>query len=120
MHRNIRLKNLKVQQKNITKFKIYMIANIIKQQLIGIFNLSIPVIVICALYPQILENNLSIFAISCLVGIYVYYLGNRAAKQQVAVLSFIPSGSYKEELDAMIKKCALDPNTINMRYAFFK
>lgn len=95
-----------------------MVFNIIKQQLLGIFNLSIPIMVISFLYPAILDSNIGILSLAILVGAYVCYLGYKAAKQQVDALQFLPSGAYKEEIDSMIKRCSLEPEQIKVRYAF--
>ncbi len=94
-----------------------MLKTILKQQIIGIINLSIPVIILYQIYPAILLSTSGKIVCSLLIGIYVFYLNYRATKTQAESLKYIPS-LYKPELEKIIVDCKMDPHSVNLRYGY--
>lgn len=90
----------------------------IKQQIIGVVNLSMPIVIIYALYPALLQSGLGKIAIALLIGAYVYFLGNRITKAQANSLLFKPTGPHKEEFEKIITACKINPQDINIRYGY--
>lgn len=89
-----------------------------KQQLIGVINLAIPIVILAQIYPAFLLTFLGQFICSLFVGIYCYYLNYIASNNSIKNLQYSPSGEYKKELDDAIIKCKMNPNDITIRYSY--
>ncbi len=95
-----------------------MLLTLLKNQITGIINLSIPLLVIAYFYPWLFGNCYSILAISLAMGFYVLYLNYKMARNQVKGLLYKPSGQIKEKIEKIIIDCGLDPASFELRYAF--
>lgn len=95
-----------------------MLLNSLKQQIIGTINLSLPIIALYYIYPPLIVTFWGSIVTSLVIGSYVLYLHYRIAKNSIAPLQFIPSGLHKDQFDAAIRACGIDPKTINLRYSF--
>lgn len=89
-----------------------------KQQALGIFNLSIPVVLVAIIYPTFLLNTWGTMICSVFMGLYVFYLNRKATHNQANVLQYAPSSEYKESFEKSIQACKLDPSSINIRYGY--
>lgn len=94
-----------------------MLQNILKQQLLGLFNLSIPFIILYQIYPAILLSTSGKIICSLLMGLYVFYLDYRTTKTQTNSLKYSPS-LYKPELEQIIIDCSMSPQSVNLRYGY--
>lgn len=87
-----------------------------KQQIIGTFNLSIPLLVLAWIYPSLFQTVFGVVSCSILMGLYILYLNYKATKNYAVVFTYIPSGTYKEVFEESIRVCKVDPQTIHLRY----
>lgn len=87
-------------------------------QLIGLFNLAIPAMVAYILAPAFVASTIGKIFFSSLIGLSVWYAMYSNTKKQTRILQFIPSGIYKQNFDGLIKACAIEPDTIHLRYGY--
>ena len=92
--------------------------NTFKLQIIGVINLTLPIIAIAYYYPLFLQNNWGISLCSIAIGLYVFFLNYKATKKNENAFLFIPTGACKEEFEKTIQECNLNPQTINLRYGY--
>lgn len=95
-----------------------MVDHDLKQQLIGAINFSLPVIFLYFFYPPLLVNPWGRLLCSLAMGLYIFYLHYRTAKNQIDPLQFIPSQQWKAAFEAEIRACNLDPQKIKLRYGY--
>lgn len=88
------------------------------QQISGVINLSIPVIVLYQLYPALLQTYWGIFMYALMIGIITYLLNKRATDTMVQALTHRPSGEWKEQLEKMIIQCGMNPKDVSLVYAY--
>ena len=90
----------------------------LKQQILGIINLSMPFIVLYQFYPTVITSLWGMVVCAVLVGLYVYYLNVKQAKNLVASLKFSPSEPCKEEWIRLVQSCNVGENVVSLRYAY--
>jgi hypothetical protein len=90
----------------------------LKQQIIGIINLSTPVIILYQFCPSIFLVWYGQIVCALLVALYLLYLNRVAVQQNSAALLYTPTAHYKESLENMIRGCGLQPEEVQIRYAF--
>src|SRR3989344_7598439 len=95
-----------------------MIFSIIRQQLVGSINISLPFIFLYYLAPQYALSFVGIVLYSLAVGLYVAYLIQVTTKNQAKGFLFAPTGDFKQQFDNEIARCGLDPNDVVLRYAY--
>lgn len=88
------------------------------QQIVGIINLSLPVIGVFYMMPAFLDNYLWILAVSGFIGVYVWYLNYLQHISVIKRLLHLPSGSYKELFESWIRECNVDVATVEIKYAY--
>ena len=88
------------------------------QQITGVINLSMPVIVLYQLYSAFLHTYWGIFICALMIGIIVYLLNKRATDNMVQALTHRPSGEWEEQLEMMIIQCGMNPNDVSLVYAY--
>ncbi len=97
--------------------EVFMLFTLLKNQFIGILNLSLPILVIAYYYPSLLIEWYGILLVSLGVGFYVFYMNYKIARNQINGLLYKPTGLMKEKFEKMITDCGLDPASIELRYA---
>lgn len=90
----------------------------LRQQIVGVINLSVPVIVLFYLMPGLLTTPLGPICCSVLLGAYIWFLNYRQYKAGAARLLYAPSGDYKKLFESWIQSCGVDRARINLRYAY--
>lgn len=89
-----------------------------KQQIIGIFNLSLPILFFAWAYPTVIITEHGKLICSFLLGFYVWYMNYKTTRNQAKILKFIPTGESKNAFDKLIHACNINPQTINLRYGY--
>ena len=95
-----------------------MFLHAIQQQVVGVLNLSLPLLVIATICPVIFAYQLGIIGCSLFIGLWVYYLIFKKASQGVQQLLYQPSGQMKERFDRMLTVAGIDPQTVQLRYSY--
>lgn len=95
-----------------------MTGSIIRQQLIGMINLSLPLIVLYALLPNFVLSFWGILVCSLAIGLYIAYITYRTTRNQANGLQFIPSEKYMQMFHHEIMQCGLQPKDVVLRYAY--
>ena len=95
-----------------------MNGNILYQQLIGVINISIPLIALYFLFPQYLMSFWAIMLCSVIVGVYLANVIYRSTRQLAAGLKFIPSDPYLKFFNKEIEHCGLHAEEVFVRYAY--
>ncbi len=90
----------------------------LKQQVIGIINLSMPIVIVFSMYPAILHNMFGRIIVALIVGAYVYYLGRKITHTQANSLLYSPTDSHKDEYEKMVVACGIDPQNVRLRYGY--
>lgn len=89
----------------------------LKQQVIGIIKLSLPVIGLYMLFPSVLANPFGQIICALGVGAYVWFLNKKQHDALMTSLAYIPS-TQKGYVEALITECNVRPETIQLRYAY--
>lgn len=89
-----------------------------RQQVVGVINLSIPVIVLFYMMPGLLATSLGPVCCAILLGAYIWYLNYQQYKAGVARLLYAPSGAHKELFESWARSCGVDSSQIHVRYAY--
>lgn len=92
--------------------------NMLKQQMIGIINLSIPFVVIYQFYPAIFFAWQGVLACSIALGLYVWHLHRKNLNALTNRLIYKPTGQWKEMLEQQIQACNIKPENIQLFYAY--
>ena len=92
--------------------------NMLKREVLGIVNLSMPLIVVYQFYPMAITSLWGVLGCSLLVGLYVYYLNVKQSKNLVASLKYSPSEPYKQEWMRLVQSCNLSEDAVSLRYAY--
>lgn len=90
----------------------------LKQQIIGVINLSIPLIILCLVYPTIFFVWYGKIACSLAIGIHIWILNKQSLIAMTAQLTFRPTDQSKEMLEQQIHACNLQPQNITLFYAY--
>lgn len=89
-----------------------------QQLLVGTINLALPIIVLYWVYPSLLHTFVGQLAAALFLGAFIYYNQKQLAVNQIAVLRYVPTGTHKEAFDGLISQCGVDPQTVQLRYAY--
>ena len=95
-----------------------MLFTLLKNQFIGILNLSLPVLAVAYFYPSLLCQWYTILLVSLALGLYIFYLNYKMARNQIDGLLYKPTGLVREKIEKIIIDCGLDPVSFELRYAF--
>lgn len=95
-----------------------MIMQILKQELIGVIQIAMPILFLFHIYPALFMHSFVQIVCALLVGCYFYYINYTVAQKQIKNLQFAPTGKDKEGLEAIITDCKMDPRKINIRYSY--
>jgi hypothetical protein len=88
------------------------------QQISGVVNLSIPLILIYHFSPDFLLSYLGIILCSLAIGAYVASVAYFKSKNEMKSLTFAPSPDQTALFNKSIIACGLDPKTVDLRYAY--
>lgn len=91
---------------------------ILLQQLIGMINISLPLILLYVLFPNFVLSFWGILCCSLGVGLYVAYITHIITKNQARSLLFIPSEEYTQIFNQEIVHCGLEPKDVALRYSY--
>lgn len=95
-----------------------MIITLLRNQLLSVINLSIPLIALAYFCPGVYSQWYGIFVASIAMGLYVFYLNYKVAINQNAGLLYKPTDATKEYFEKIILECGFDPKDIEIRYAY--
>jgi len=95
-----------------------MIFSIIRQQLSGSINISLPFIIFYYFAPQYALSFAGITVYSLLVGLYIAYVVYITTRNQAKSFLFIPTDDRKKQFDNEISRCGLDLKDVTIRYAY--
>lgn len=95
-----------------------MIIQLLRTQIFSVINLSLPLMAVAYFYPWVFSQWYGILGTSLVMGLYVLYLNYKAAINQNVGLLYKPSGSVKEYLEKIIVECGVNPNDLEIRYAY--
>lgn len=95
-----------------------MMYGLIVQQIIGISNLSLPLIVVYYFAPNFLLSYTGILVCSLTTGMYVAFLAYLRSQNEMKSLTFKPSDAQAALFHETIKACRMDPEKIALRYAY--
>ncbi len=95
-----------------------MIITLLKNQMIGVINLSVPLIILAWAYPPGLSSTFGILMCSCLMGIYVLFLNYRSSKATATGLIFIPAGIFKENCEKTLSAAGVETEKLRIRYGY--
>jgi hypothetical protein len=91
---------------------------VLKQQIIGVMKLSLPLIAIAHVYPDFFYSTLGVITCCFGMGVYIFYCHWRVAKNMVNALQFIPTGDYKIDFEKNIQECGMNPQAVALRYSY--
>lgn len=95
-----------------------MIVSIIKQELLGVIILAIPLGVLYYVFPRFIFSFLGIVLCSLGIGIYLALVNYQATKKTINQLMFIPSGQCKKLFEDEIVQCGLQVDNVSLRYGY--
>ena len=90
----------------------------LKHQIIGTINLSVPLIIVALSYPNLLINTWCRIICALATGLYLLFLNYKTTKQQAASLTYSPTEAALADFEAMITACNVDPKSIQLRYSY--
>lgn len=90
----------------------------LSQQMVGVFNLSMPLFLVYQVSPDFLLSYPGIILCSLAIGAYVAYLTYFRSKNEMQSWKFIPSPDQTTIFNKTIIACGLDPAKIALRYAY--
>lgn len=88
------------------------------QQILGIINLSMPLIVLYQFYPDAITSLYGVSFCALAIGLYVYYLNVQQAKNLITSLKYSPSEPVKEEWMRLVDSCGMKEEEVSLRYAY--
>jgi len=94
------------------------IAALLRQQTIGIVNLSLPILAFAYLNPALIQSTLGALACSLCIGLYLFYINKINTTRQMQMLPYMPTGEHKELLENVITSCDVNPETVQLRYGY--
>lgn len=89
-----------------------------KQQIIGVINISLPIIILYQLYPPILLSWVGPILCSGLVGLYICYINKMSNKNLLVSLRYKASENYKNMFGNLLSECGINPESISIYYAY--
>ena len=90
----------------------------ILNQIIGVLNLTLPIIVAYQCCPDFIFSPYGIALCALLVGLYVFYVNYRQSKNMQKVLVYSPTGEVRQFFNDEITKCGMQPDDICLRYSY--
>ena len=87
-------------------------------QIIGVLNLSFPIIVAYQFFPAFIFSSYGIGTCGLLIGSYVFYINYRQSKNLQSVLKYSPTGEVRQHFNDEITKCGMQPDDICLRYSY--
>lgn len=94
------------------------IGALLRQQTIGIINLSLPILACAYFYPDFIQSTIGALVCSLSIGLYLWYLNRTNTANQMKILPYTPTGGYKELLESVITACDINPETVELRYGY--
>lgn len=91
---------------------------ILKTEFAGIINLSWPILLMAYLSPEFLLDPWGRLLCALIIGAYVFFINRAQSKKVMAQLKFAPSGEHKQMIKQYITASNLDPQQIQIRYAY--
>jgi hypothetical protein len=95
-----------------------MVPQILRNQISSVMSLSLPLMAFSYFYPWIFDSWYGICGVSLLMGLYIFYLNYKAARAYNNGLIYKPSGQVKDYLEKITRECGLNPNDLEIRYAY--
>jgi hypothetical protein len=89
-----------------------------KQQVIGIINLSFPLIILFLACPELMLLMWVQIVCSVILGGYIYFIGKLQIDRLNNSLIYSPSGKERDFLDQLVRDCGVDPSSIKIKYAY--
>lgn len=89
-----------------------------KQQIMGVIQLSLPVIIIYSIYPALVIDPRGQLFLALLLGFYMWYLHKVQHDALIKSLIYVPTGDHKQAFEELIRACKVAPETIALRYAY--
>lgn len=90
----------------------------LQQQISGVINLSLPLIIAYNLYPALLITLPGQIVCSLSLGFYLWYINYRQLKNLEKTLQFSPTERHKDYFYDLIRSCNVDPATVVLKYAY--
>lgn len=90
----------------------------LQQHVMGVINLSLPIIILYNIYPIIFFGCAGKCAIALCTGLYLWYRHKQNLDALTARLSFRPTGQWKQMLEKYILECRQQPENIQLFYAY--
>lgn len=90
----------------------------LKQQILGTINISLPLIVLFQFYPDLFFMWQGKIVLSLLLGTYLGYLNRNQMNSTLSSLLYVPTAEHKDTLEKMVSGCGLNPADIPLRYAY--
>lgn len=90
----------------------------LKQQIIGVVNLSLPLIVLFQFYPHIFFMWQGQLLLACVWAVYITYLNKKQADALAASLLYVPTQDYKQSLESIIESCGMNADSVALRYGY--
>ncbi len=90
----------------------------LKQQIIGVINLSLLLIILYQGYPTIFFLWYGKIACALAMGLYIYYLNKQNLIAMIKPLTFKPTDPWKKMLEQQIISCNLQIQNITLFYAY--
>lgn len=95
-----------------------MIIAIVRQQIVGAINLSLPFIFLYHVAPHYALSLEGMMLYCFAVGIYIGYTTYVSTKNQLKALLFSPTGAYEQKFNDEIIRCGFDSKKVLVRYAY--
>jgi hypothetical protein len=92
--------------------------SILKQEIQGVINITLPIIMLAYIYPQVLFNVYGRIICSLSIGCFLAYRVYKATWQQAKNLQFAPSGLCKTRFEEDMHICSINPEKIAVRYGY--
>lgn len=90
----------------------------LRQQLVGVINISLPFLCLYYLAPDYALSLVGIILYCFAVGAYVGYVVYASTRNQSKGLLFAPTDVYEQQFANEIILCGLDPKKVLVRYAY--
>jgi len=92
-----------------------MVLSLISQEIIGIIQLSIPIIILYSIVPKRFFNYL-IIPCSLAMGIFFIFSNYQLTRNTINSLTLIPSGSCMNSFENEVTRCGLNSKNIHLYY----
>jgi len=87
-------------------------------QIIGTIVLSIPLVFGYQISPNHLFRAHGIALSAFSIGAYVAYTSYTQSRSLETTLKYAPTGDFKQRFEEEVRKCGMDPKSINLRYSY--